>query len=128
MKNKNLIVITLLATVLISGAFVSLAAADDNVSDATTPPEPTTAPDRSATDPSDNSTVTQGNDVLFTIRDNRTAADDSQVPGEAQPNLIATQTITPNNTLLIAAIAIVLAIVVGGTIGVFFHRKSVAKN
>ena len=117
MKNKNLIVITILATVLISGAFVSLAAAD----------EPTTAPDRSATDPSDNSTVTQG-DVLFTIQDNRTAADDSQVPDETQPNLIATQASTPNNTLLIAAIATVLAIVVGGTIGVFFHRKSAAKN
>jgi hypothetical protein len=124
MKNKNLIVITLLATVLLSGAFVSLAAADDNVSDATTPPEPTAAPDRSATDSSDNSTLTQGDGVLFTIQGNSTAADDTQVPGEAEPNLIATQT-GGSDDALIAAAVIALAVVLG-TVGVVFYRKKAA--
>ena len=123
MKNKNLIVMTLLATVLLSGAFVSLAAADDNVSDPTTTPEPSAVPDPSAADSSDNSTVNQGDNVLYTIQDNRTAKDDIQVPGEAQPNLTAAQTSTSDNTLLVAAIATVLAIAVGGVIGVFFYRK-----
>jgi uncharacterized protein YneF (UPF0154 family) len=123
MKNKNLMVISLLATVLLSGTFISLAAAEDNVSDVTTPPESTSTPDRSAADSSDNSTVSQGNEVLYTAQDNSTSTDDAQVPGEAEPNLIATQTSTPDNTLLIALIAIVLAVVVGGAIGVFFYRK-----
>ena len=125
MKNKNLIVITLLATVLLSGAFVSLAAADDNVSDVPTPEPITAPPDASAADSSDNSTANQGDNVLYTIQDNSTATDDIQVPGEAQPDLIAAKTSTPDNTLLIAAIATVLAIAVGGVIGVFFYRKKV---
>ena len=128
MKNKNLIVITLLATVLLSGAFISLAAADDNVSDVTPPPEQTAEPERSAADLSDNSTVSQGDEVLYTAQDNSTSTDEVRVPGEAEPNLISTQTSTPDNTLLIASIAVVLAIVVGGAIGVFFYRKSAAKN
>jgi hypothetical protein len=123
MKNKNLIIITLLATVLFSGAFISLAAADDNVSDVTTPPEPTADPDRSAADLSDNSTVSQGDQVLYTMQDNSTSTYDAQVPSEAESNLIATQTSTPDNTLLIASIAAVLVIVIGGAIGVFFYRK-----
>jgi hypothetical protein len=120
---KNLIVITLLATVLLSGAFFSLAAADDNVSDATTPPEPSAITDPSTADSSDNSTVNQGDNVLYTIQGNNTATDDTIVPGEAQPNLTAAKTSTPDNILLVAAIATVLAIAVGGVIGVFFYRK-----
>jgi flagellar basal body-associated protein FliL len=123
MKNKNLIVITLLATVLLCSAFVSLAAADDNVSDVTTPPEPSVAPDPSTADSNDNSTTNQGDNVLYTIQENSTTTDDTQIPGEAQPNLTATQTATSDNSLLIAAIATVLAIAVGGVIGVFFYRK-----
>ena len=123
MKNKNLIVITLLATVLFTGAFVSLTAADDNVSDTTTAPEPSAIPDPSAADSSDNSTANQGDTVLYTIQDNRTATNDTTVPGEAQQNLTAAKTTKPDNTLLIAAIATVLAIALGGVIGVFFYRK-----
>jgi hypothetical protein len=123
LKNKNLIVITLLATILVSGAFVSLAAADDNVSEITTSPEPSAIPDPTAADSSDNSTANQADNVLYTIQENNTATDDIQVPGEAQPNLTATQTSTPDNTLLIAAIATVLAIAFGSVIGVFFYHK-----
>lgn len=123
MKNKNLIVITLLATVLLSGTFVSLAAADDNVSDTTAPPESTDISDPSAADSSDNSTVNQDDNVLYTIQGNSTAADDTIIPGEAQPNLTAEKTSTTDYSLLIATIAAVLAIAVGGVFGVFFYRK-----
>jgi hypothetical protein len=121
MKNKNLIVIALLATVLVSSAFVALAAADDNVSDAGTPPDVTSTPDSTSDRSVDNSTITPGDGVLYAMDDNRTATDDTQVPAEA--NLTGTQTSTPDNTGLFVAVAAVLAIVVGGVIGVVFYRK-----
>jgi hypothetical protein len=123
MKSKNLIVITLLATVLLSGAFASLVAAEDNVSDPTAPPESTTDPDQSAADLSDNSTVSQGDEVLYTVQENSTSVDDVQVPGEAEANLLATQTSTPDYTLLLSSIAVILVVVVVSAIGVFFYRK-----
>jgi hypothetical protein len=121
MKNKNLFAITLLVAVLVSSAFVSLAAADDNVSDVTIPPDQTGSPDRSPDDSVDNSTGTQNDGVLYAMDDNRTATEDTQAPEEA--NLTATQTSTSDNTLLFVAVATVLAIVVGGVIGVFFYRR-----
>jgi hypothetical protein len=123
MKIKNLIIMTILATVLLSGTFVSLVAADDTVSDPTTPPDSTTDPDQSAADLSDNSTVSQEDEVLYTVQENSTTVDDAQVPGEAEANLISTQTNIPDNTLLFSSIAVVLVIVVGSAIGVFFYRK-----
>ncbi len=121
MKNANLIVISVLAAVLLSGTFISLAAAaDDGV------PDPTAVPDPTQTDSSDNSTVTQDREQLYTIQDNRTTSDGIPVPGdlpaEENPNLIATQT-SSDNTLPIVAIAIVLAIIVGA-VGVFIAKKS----
>jgi hypothetical protein len=125
MKNANLIVISVLAAVLLSGTFISLAtAADDGFPDSTAVPDPT------QTDSSDNSTVTQDGEQLYTIRDNSTTSDGipvpSDLPAEENPNLIATQTSSSDNTLPIVAIAIVLAIIVGA-VGVFFYRKKSAK-
>ena len=120
MKNKNLIVITLLATVLLSSSFVSLAAARGDAV-----PDATPAPDPAQPDSSDNSTISQGDDILYTIQDNRTAADDTQVPGEAEPNLIATQTGGSDDTLPIVAAVIALAVVLG-TVCVVFYRKKAA--
>ena len=124
MKKTNLIVISVLAAVLLSRAFISLAAAaDDEVPDASAIPDP------SQTAPSDNSTMTQCNCVLYTVKENSTASDDTMVPGyiltEENPNLIATQTISGNNIPLVA-IAAVLSFVLGA-IGVFFYRKKAAK-
>jgi hypothetical protein len=123
MKNKNLIIISLLATVLMSSTLVSFVAAEDNVPDATS------APDRTLTDPSDNSTATSGEEILYTIQDNRTAINDTQMPdAESNPNLIATQTgAVSDNTLLIGAIAVALAVSIGGAIGVYHYRKQTAK-
>lgn len=120
MKNKNLIVIALLATVLLSSASVSLAAAQGDAV-----PDATPAPDPAQPDSSDNSTISQGDDILYTIQDNSTATDDTQVPGEAEPNLIATQTGGSDDALPIVAAVIALAVVLG-TVGVVFYRKKAA--
>jgi hypothetical protein len=123
MKNKNLIIISLLATVLMSGTLVSFVAAADDVSDATSAPDPTLP------DSSDNSTAISGEDIIYTIQDNRTAINDTQMPdAESNPNLIATQTgAVSDNTLLIGAIAVALAVSIGGSIGVYHYRKQTAK-
>jgi hypothetical protein len=119
MKNKNLIVISLLATFLLSATFVSFVAADESVPDATS------SPDRTPADYSDNSTVTSDKGILYTIQDNRTATNDTQVPAEA--NLIATQIgVGSDNTYLTLAVGVVLAAGIGGAVGVYYYRKQAA--
>ena len=126
MKNKNLIATSILAVVLLSGTFISLAAADDNIPDVTAPPEPLTTPDQTQHSPSDNSNGTPNdNTVLYTIEDNRTVPDENpnpEVPGAEDANLIATQT-NSDNTLPAVAVAIVLAVVFGAIGVLFYHRK-----
>ena len=130
MNSKNLIVISMFAAVLLSAAFVSLAAADDAASDATTtttPPDPLGVPDPSTADPSDNSTVTPGDEILYTIQGDNTATNDTQVPGAENPNPLASQTGTTDNTLPIVAAAIGIAVVLGA-VGIVFHPKKVANQ
>jgi hypothetical protein len=126
MKNKNLIATSILAVVLLSGTFISLAAADDNIPDVTAPLEPLTTPDQTQRSPSDNSNGSPNdNTILFTIEDNRTVPDENpnpEVPGAEDANLIATQT-NSDNTLPAVAVAIVLAVVLGAIGVLFYHRK-----
>jgi hypothetical protein len=125
MMKTHLIVTSLLAVVLLSGAFFSLAAAQDN----DVPTDPTAAPDPSSIDSSDNSTITQDdNAVLYTIQDNNTASQREptpEVPGAEDTNLIATQTHS-DNTLPILAGAIII-VVVACALGFFGWRKKFAK-
>ena len=126
MMKTNLIVTSLLAVVLLSGAFFSLAAAQDN--DVT--PDPTAVPDPSSIDSSDNSTITQDdNAVLYTIQDNSTASQREpapEVPGAEDTNLIATQT-RSDNTLPILAGAIIV-VVVACALGVFWLAQEIRKG
>ncbi len=120
MKNKRLILTSTLALVLVCGAFLSLAAAqDERVPDPAAPP-----------DACDNPTTTEGADILYAAEDNRTLADDSQatgdVPDAENPNLIAAQTGT-DNTLTIAAIATAAA-VAAGAVGFLVYRRSSKKT
>ncbi len=122
----NLIVTSLLAVVLLSGAFLSLAAAQDN----DVVPDSTAVPDPTSLDSSDNSTTTQdGNEVLYTIQDNNTMSQNElspEVPGAKDINLVATQTTSDNNLLIIAG-AVILAVVVGA-LGVFCWRRKSSKK
>lgn len=131
MKSKNLIVLSLLATLLLSSYFVSFVAAEDHEQPNLIAPLDEPIPDAS------NDTVTSDDEViLYTTQDgNRTiAANDTQVPvaedasQAAEGNLIATlNSKSTDNTLLIAAVAAVIAVGVGGALGVFFYRKQTVK-
>jgi|WetSurMetagenome_2_1015567.scaffolds.fasta_scaffold39493_3 hypothetical protein len=125
MMKTNLIVASLSAVVLLSGAFFSLAAAQDNVNT----PDPIAVPDPSSIDSSDNSTITPNdNAVLYTIQDNSTASQREpapEVPGAEDANLIATQTHS-DNTLPIVAGAFIL-VVVACALGFLGWRKKFAK-
>jgi LPXTG-motif cell wall-anchored protein len=127
MNSRNLIVISVFAAVLLSAAFVSLAAADDAASDATTtPPDPLGVPDPSTADLGDNSTVTPGDEILYTIQGDNTAANDTQAPGAENPNPIVPQTGTTDNTLTIMAAVIAIAVVLGA-VGIVFYPKKATK-
>jgi hypothetical protein len=122
----NLIVTSLLAVVLLSGAFLSLAAAQDN----DFVPDSTAVPDPASLDSSDNSTATQdGNEVLYTIQDNSTASQNElspEVSGAEDINLVATQTVSDNNLVIVAG-AVILAVVVGA-LGVFYWQRGSSKK
>ena len=126
MRSKNLLVTSLLAVVLLSCAFFSLAAAQDN----DVIPDYTAVPDPASLDYSDNSTATQdGNEVLYTIQDNSTVSQGEpapEVPGAEDSNLIATQTKSDNILPIVAGVAI-LAVVVGA-FGVFYWRRESLKK
>ena len=124
---KSLIVTYLLAVVLISGVFFSLAAAQDDA----TQPDPTLLPDHAQTEFFDNSTVTpDGDAVLYTIMDESSTApqDDPSpdVPGAEDANLASAQT-TADNTLPIVAGAI-FATVVACVLGAIVWRRKFAKT
>ena len=139
MKSKNLIVLTLIATVLCCGAFVSLAAAD-NISSATAPPydpKATPNPDQSVqtaiplVGSPDNSTgipPAPDNDTYHILAD-QTAIGNNPEPGSAEgrPNLVATPAdVSADNTLAVIAVATVVAAVLGA-VGVVFYRKQAAE-
>jgi hypothetical protein len=131
LKTKNLIVLSLLATLLVSSTFVSFAQADDDDAGSVsvspdTSSEPTITPKPS----DDNSTVTSGDEILYTAQnDNATgAADDTQVPGAEDANLLsASKSAEDDNTCLILALVTVLAIGIGGAVGVVYYRKQNVK-
>jgi LPXTG-motif cell wall-anchored protein len=122
----NLIVTSLSTVVLLSCAFFSLAAAQNN--DAV--PDPSAVPDTAPFDSSDNSTATQdGNEVLYTIQENSTASQSDpapEVPGAEDTNLVAAQTGSDNNVPIVVG-AVILAVVVG-TLGIFVWRKESSKK
>jgi hypothetical protein len=125
MKSKNLIILSLIATLLLSCAFVSFARADDDTATVLAPPD-------NVSSPSDNSTTTtSGDEILYTIQDDnssRTAVDDTQVPGAEDANLLATNTgPSDDNTCLILVIVTVLAVGIGGAVGVVHYRRQVSK-
>jgi LPXTG-motif cell wall-anchored protein len=127
MLKTNLIVTSVLAVVLLSGAFFSLATAQEDIAT----PDSTVVPDQTRADAPDNATVTQdGDQILYTMDDNSTAPQRDSAPDvadaeNADATLTSTQTGT-DNTMLIAAGAIVLSVVVCA-VGVFGYRRKIAK-
>jgi hypothetical protein len=128
MKNKNLIVLSLLATMLISGVFISAVAAQEDKVD---PSEPLGIPDAGliAPAPDDNSTTTNDEPLYHITDDNQTLPRDAPEISTEDANLIATNTLAgSDNTLAIAAIGVLSCVILVGTFGVVYYRRSAAKQ
>jgi hypothetical protein len=129
MKKTSLIITFLLSAVLLSGVCFSLTAAQDGQDVL----EPRVPPDQIQPDSSDNSgdTLTQdGNEILYTIGDNRTEPQKEpapEVPGAEDANLIANNTTYDSNLPLVVA-AIVLAVIVSALAVVVCYIKFVKKK
>jgi hypothetical protein len=135
MQKTKLLVLSILAVVLLSSAVVSFAAAQDETPTGSPSPDSippaTPDPDRSV---NDNSTVTDDTPILYGVGDNSTDtnATDPIVPGAEDNELMyangmANENTPADNTYIVAAIGVILAIVVGGVIGVVYFRKQVAE-
>jgi hypothetical protein len=128
MKNKNLIVLSLLTTMLISGVFMSAVAAQEDEVDLT---EPLGIPDAGliAPAPDDNSTTTDEEPLYHITDDNQTLPRDAPEPNAEDANLIATNTLSgSDNTLAIAAIGVLSCVIIVSAFGVVYYRKNAAKQ
>jgi hypothetical protein len=128
MKNKNLIALSLLATMLISSVFISAVAAQEDKVD---PSEPLGIPDPEliAPAPDDNATTIDDQTLYHTTDDNQTLPRDFSELDTEDANLIATNTLSgSDNTLAIAVIGILSSVFLVGTIGVVYYRRSESKQ
>ncbi len=126
MRKTNLLVLSVLATVLLSSSFFALAAADDTTLDSA-PPSPLVASDEpSVPDLSDNSTLTQDDNQTYHILDDQEPLIAPAPPGVESENGLAAESSSDNSTVAIA-IGAVLAVVVGSIIGLVFYRKQTKK-
>jgi len=139
MQKTKLLVLSVLAAVLLSSA-LSVAAAEDSIPPAT--PDPSASVDPEAQEKADetqiidegNSTnpdtsVSSDDEILYTIQDDNSTdtrsgaepyGEDAQIYATGAQN-------SSDNTLIVAVIGVILAVVVGGVIGVVYFRKQVAK-
>jgi hypothetical protein len=136
-KNK-LLIISIISALIVCSALSVAAAQDESPIDVST--DPTVAPDtivnpddsRSPTD--DNQNVSGDDPVLYSIGDDNSTDTNSTDPIDiaAEDGLLYSNTVadqnTPDNTWIVAAIGVVLAVVVGGTISVVYFHKTKAKN
>jgi hypothetical protein len=133
MKTKNLIVLSLLATLLVSSTLVCFARADDSDSVSTSVPPDTSSQPTATPEPSgDNATTTSDDEILYTAQNDNAsrAADDTIVPGAEDSNLLtASKSTEADNNWLVYAILAVTAICIGGALGVVYYKKqSKTKN
>ena len=120
MKNKKLISLSMLLLMLFGAVSVSLATAqetDDSVIvDVADGVLIAPAPDEG--------NVTNEDEQTYNILENRTVADDTYgLEAENGEALISTNTGT-DNILAIIAVVVAAVAVVGGAMGIFFHRKN----
>ena len=135
MQKTKYLLLSVLAAVLLSSA-LSMAAAQETTPTASPSPDsiPPATPDPDSP-VNDNSTVTDDTPILYGVGDNSTDtnATDPIVPGAEDGELMYANgmanenTPAADNTWIIAAIGVILAIVVGGVIGVVYFRKQITK-
>jgi flagellar basal body-associated protein FliL len=125
MKKINLIVLSVLTTVLLSSSFFAIAAADEDTPDSTGPNELVASDQAPTPDPSDNSTRTQDDNQAYHILDDE-APLIAPAPGQESENGLAAENSSDNSAVAIA-IGAVLAVIVGSVIGLMFFRKQAKK-
>jgi len=139
MQKTKLLVLSVLAAVLLSSSVISLASAQDSIPPAT--PDPSASVDPEAADKADetqiiddgNSTspdvpVSSDDEILYTIQDENSTDNSGAEPYGEDAQIYATGAQdSSDNTLIVAAIGVILAVVVGSVIGVVYFRKQVAK-
>lgn len=134
MKNKNLLMLSLLATLLLSSMLISMAAAQEEQTDPSKAPDPSTISDQNqgliAPGPDENATDGEQRYYILDSPDNQTATNDTAIPYSEDGNLIYANTVagTPDNTLAFVAIAVLSIVIVAGAIGAVYYRKNAAKR
>ena len=135
-KNK-LLIISIMSALLLASALSVAAAQEESPIDVST--DPTVAPeiiinpdDSRSID--DNQTFSSDDPILYSMDDDNSTDTNSTEPidivaedGLLYANTVADQN-TPDNTWIVAAIGVVLAVVVGLTISVVYFHKTKAKN
>jgi cytoskeletal protein RodZ len=145
MRKTNLLALSVIAAVLLSSAFLSMAAAQvasegsepATSTDVASVPEQTIDPDaadkadetrilpsdENATNP--DTPVTDDDAILYTTQDDGNSLIAPAPRGE-DTNLESAQN-SPDYTLPLVAVGTLLAIIVGGVVGVIYYRKQTPK-
>lgn len=136
MRKTTLLVISVFAAVLLSSTFFSVVAAQEETEIDEEPkliaPQPDypvglDEPQKSA--PDENATLSQDDEQIYPLYgDGREAANAPVPDAESEANLIAADTSAPDYTLPLAVVGVVLAVALGGAIGVISYRKREAKT
>jgi hypothetical protein len=121
-----MLIMSILAMVLVSSAFFSLAAAQDvNTPESTASVDRSPVADDSSSNAADAGLTQDSGEKLYAIQDNSTQREQAPETTNQGDVLIATKT-NNDNTLAVVAVAIVLALILGA-IGIFYHRKKAVK-
>jgi hypothetical protein len=123
---QRMLIMSILAMVLVSSAFFSLAAAQDvNTPESTASVDRSPVADDSSSNAADVGLTQDSGETLYAIQDNSTQREQAPETTNQGDVLIATKT-NNDNTLAVVAVAIVLALILGA-IGIFYHRKKAVK-
>lgn len=130
MRKNKLFVISLITALLICSA-LSVVAAQDTL-DSTVAPDSTVNPDDTRSI-DDNQTVTGGEPILYARIDNSTDVNSTEtVDAAEQDGLIYANGIaeedTQANSWVVPVVGVLIAIAVGGVIGLVIFRKNKTKN
>jgi hypothetical protein len=131
MRKINVFILSVLAAVLLSSTFFSMASAQEE-----TEPEPliapapdsTTIPDDSPRSSIDNSTISEDdNQTYHVLEENEAGNLIAPAPAGENADLISAQT-DPDYAFPIGLIVVISAVLVGAILGIVYQRKQAEKT
>ncbi len=143
MKTKNLIVLSMLATLLVCTVFASIANADTGTATASVPPSksvtgnsPNSPRDVSQPEPlpesaGPDSAVSSGDAIPYTAQNQNSTieAGDTLVPGAGETNLVSAQVESGDDEIwVVLGIMAVLGTGLGSVVGVVLYRRVPIKS